>query len=185
MTDEQECSELTDLFDGVKTDAEDYFKKAAQVFENLSFEWSGNRRDVYWRELSEDIRGEARRLDRRLVSLMGQIARAVRNAPLASEADQRDVMTGTKAMRAALLLRKYRSWDVEIEADEDIVLGVRPAGQSDDDPAEPDDAGRTFAEWAQKINAILDLLAALLPTAIRETGPRWKLPGIAPVRPSS
>lgn len=48
---------------------------------------------------------------------MGQAARTLRNAPLASEADQRDVMTGTKAMRAAPLLRRFPSWN------EDTVLG--------------------------------------------------------------
>ena len=44
--------------------------------------------------------------------------------------------------------------------DEDIVLGVTRAGQSDDEPADPDVAGRTFADWAVKIDAILDLVAA-------------------------
>jgi hypothetical protein len=58
-------------------------------------------RDQYWAELSDEIRGEAKRLYDRLVSLMGQVARTVRNAPLASEADERDVMAGTKTMRAA------------------------------------------------------------------------------------
>jgi hypothetical protein len=160
MTDQQDCSELSDLLDGLKTDAEGYFKKAALIFENFEFRRRGPPRDEYWGELPEDIRGEARRLDRRLVSLMGQIARAVRNAPLLSEADRRDLVTGTKAMRAALLLREFRSWDAEVLHDEDIVLGVTPAGQSDDAPAGPDEAGRTFADWAQKINAIVDLVAA-------------------------
>jgi hypothetical protein len=63
-------------------------------------------------------------------------------------------------MRAALLLRQFHSWDAEVLHDEGIVLGVRPAGQSDDAPAGPDEAGRTFADWAQKINAIVDLVAA-------------------------
>ena len=91
---------------------------------------------------------------------MGQVARTVRNAPLASEADQRDVMTGTKTMRAALLLRRFRSWDMEILNDEDIVLGVTPAGQSDDEPLSPTQAGQVFVGWAEKITAILDLTAA-------------------------
>jgi hypothetical protein len=91
---------------------------------------------------------------------MGQVARTVRNAPLAPEADQRDVMTGTKTMRAALLLRRFRSWDIEILNDEDIVLGVTPAGQSDDEPLGPTEAGQVFVGWAEKIAAILDLIAA-------------------------
>ena len=37
--------------------------------------------------------------------MMGQIAQAVKNAPLTSTADRRGVMPGTKAMRSALKLR--------------------------------------------------------------------------------
>jgi hypothetical protein len=69
-------------------------------------------------------------------------------------------MTGTKAMRAALLLRRFRSWNAEVLHDEDIVLGVTPAGQSDDEPSSPRDAGYTFQEWSDKISAVLDLIAA-------------------------
>ena len=168
MTDQQECRELSELLQGLKIDAEGYFKKAAgcvekgaDIVESLKYRWaSSTPRDLCWRELPEEIRGEARRLDRRLVSLMGQIARNVRNATLVSDADQRDLTTGTKAMRAALLLREFRSWDAEILSNEDTVLGVTHAGQSDDQPAGPGEAGRTFADWTEKINAILDLVAA-------------------------
>jgi hypothetical protein len=162
MTDQPQHNELSALLDGLKTDAAAYFMKAAKVFEGETFElsWEEPRRDRFWIALPEEIRGEAERLDRRLTSLMGQIVRVVRNAPLTSEADEREVMTGTKAMRAALLLREFRSWDAEVLYDEEIVLGVRRAGQSDDEPSQPYGASRTFVDWAHKINAILDLAAA-------------------------
>jgi hypothetical protein len=169
MTDQQdETEQLSALLDGLKTDAAAYFNKAKEVFGEIdeddhSRRWlrrASNDRDQFWAQLPEENRGEAKRLDRRLVSLMGQVARAVRNAPLASEADQRDVMTGTKAMRAALLLHHFRSWDTEILNDEDVVLGVTPAGQSDDQAAAPKGAGRSFADWTEKISGILDLVAA-------------------------
>jgi len=170
MTNEPEDSELRILLDGLKIDAAGYFKRAEKALEDVtilespSWDWSAEpewvRRDQYWAKLPEEFRGEAKRLSNRLVSLMGQVARAVRNAPLSSEADQRDVMTGTKAMRAALLLRNFRSWNTEVLNDEDIVLGVKPAGQSDDLPFAPTEAGQTFAEWTEKISAIVDLVAA-------------------------
>jgi hypothetical protein len=150
MADQQECSELRELLDGLKVDADLYFGKAAQALEGVELSWpvrSAARRDLYWQELPYEIRGDATRLDRRLVSVIGQIARGMRNAPLISEADQRDVTTGAKAMRAALLLREFRSWDTEVLHDEGTVLGVTRAGQSDDEPVAPD------AE-------ILDLIAA-------------------------
>jgi hypothetical protein len=173
MTNHQdETEQLRALFDGLKTDAAAYFNKAKAALPDISdiIEDAARRitdrradvsaRDEFWAELPDEIRSEAKRLDQRLVSLMGQVARAVRNAPLLSEADQRDVMTGTKEMRASLLLRRFRSWDVEVLNDEDVVLGVTPAGQSDDQASTPQDAGQSFAAWAEKIDAILDLVAA-------------------------
>jgi hypothetical protein len=61
----------------------------------------------------------------------------------------------------------------EILNDEDIVLGVTPAGQSDDEPLSPTEAGQVFTGWAEKISAILDLIAAS--TAL---GPIGGQPGI-------
>jgi len=172
MTVQQEDIELKTLFNGLKLDAEGYFKKAEEAVANVAIEKSDSpfsqlvayepleARDMYWAKLPDAIRSSANRLTDRLVPLMGQIARTVRNAPLASEADQRDVMTGTKAMRAALLLRRFRSWDTEVLNDADIVLGVHPAGQSDDAPLQPAEAAQVFANWTEKIDAILDLVAA-------------------------
>jgi hypothetical protein len=145
MTDHQENIDPRTLLEGLKLDAEGYFKKAEEALDGIEIsEYRSFRhlsdlerlsaRDEYWAELPDEIRSEAKRLYARLVSLMGQVARTVRNAPLTSEPDQRDVMTGTKTMRAALLLRRFRSWNTEILNDEDIVLGVTPAGQSDDEP---------------------------------------------------
>jgi hypothetical protein len=170
MINEKEDSELRALFDGLKMDAAGYFRKTEEALEGIEIierpPWYAAQkedwveRDQYWVKLPEEIRGDAKRLNNRLVSLMGQVARAIRNAPLSSEADQRDVMTGTKAMRAALLLRRFRSWNTQVLNDEDTVLGVTPAGQSDDEALAPTEAGQTFAEWTEKIGAIIDLMAA-------------------------
>ena len=163
MADQQQDSELRELLDGLETDARGYFAKATKaVSEAQDFDTGGRpHREWFWARLPEEIRDEAIRLDRRLVSLMRQIARAVRNTPLASEADQREVMTGTKTMRAALLLREFDSWDTEVLHDEGTVLGVRRAGQSDDQPSPPHVASRTFSDWAHRLQAILDLVDVL------------------------
>jgi hypothetical protein len=177
--------ELSTLLDGVKTDAAAYFSRSEEFApdkEDDDWRWSEDRvrgRDEYWVLLSNELHAEAKRLDHRLVSLMGQIARTVRKAPLASEADQRDVMTGTKAMRAALLLREFRSWNADVLNDEDIILGVTPAGQSDDSSARPEAASHTFSEWMSKIASILDLVTAsheLEPIGSRETTKATRYP---------
>jgi hypothetical protein len=92
-----------------------------------------------------------------LLTLTGRIADAVRSASLVSEADQRDIMMGTKAMRAALLLRDFRYWTAEVLHDEGTVLGVQPPGQTDDAPSSPETAKRSFNSWQEKIEGILDL----------------------------
>ena len=116
--------------------------------------------DYFWQKLPGRLREESRGLVNRSLELAGFIAAAVGKAPLASEADQRDVMTGTKAMRAAILLRHFHSWTADVLHDEGTVLGVQPAGQSDDDPSAPEVARRTFASWKGKIKDILDLVSA-------------------------
>lgn len=162
MTHEPEQEALGPLFAGLRTDAEAYFDQATAALTEIDRPGSYERpeRDHFWGELPVKLRKEAASLVERLIGLAGPIAAAVRNAPLASEADQRDVMTGTKAMRAALLLRHFRSWTTEVLHNEGTVLGVQPAGQSDDDPCAPKDARRIFAEWNGKIAGILELVVA-------------------------
>ena len=169
--DDNQETELGRLLAGLCANAATYFQRTQEALEGVEISEARfpgapfdaetpSERDRYWSELSIEIREEAMRLENRLVSLMGQVTRAVRSAPLSSEADQRDIMTGTKAMRAALQLRRYRSWEAQILNDEDTVLGVRPAGQSDSEGAEPSAAGEVFTEWAKKISSIVDLVAA-------------------------
>jgi hypothetical protein len=147
MTDQRDGDrEFPALLDGLGTDAAEYFKRASEALAELIEEnstidftavsWQERRdliygRDKFWSRLPENSRNEAKRLETRLLSVMGQIAVAVRGVPLASEADQRDVMLGTKAMRAALLLRQFSHHNMELLHDEGTVLGVEPASQSD------------------------------------------------------
>lgn len=162
MTNEQENVELRTLLDGVKIDAARYFRRAEEALEGVPIAESFGQveRDEYWNHLPQEIRDEAKRLNDRLLALLGPVVRALRSTVLSSEADRRDVTMGAKAMRAALFLRRFRSWDVEILNDEDMVLGVKPAGQSDDEGCDATEAAKTFADWAEKITSILDLVAA-------------------------
>lgn len=71
-------------------------------------------RDLYWGQLTDEQRGNARQLAQRMLDLAGQLAEAARNSPLASEADVRDVMIGAKTLRGALLLRKFYDTPIEV-----------------------------------------------------------------------
>ena len=163
MTDQPEQGPLGASLGTLQQEAEAYFDRAATILVKISppdeWAWKKNR-DHFWGELPLPLQEEARKLVERLLLLAGPIATAVRNASLASEADQRDVMVGTKVMRAALLLREFKSWPAEVLHDEGMVLGAKPAGQSDSMPISPEVAQQAFVYWAGKIKDILDLVAA-------------------------
>ena len=163
MNNEIEQKGLGILLVALERDVVAYFDRAEVALKDIARpdRWERPDRDYFWDELPEQLREEAEGLVKRLLELAGSIADAVRNAPLASEADQRDVMTGTKAMRAAILLRRFQSWTTDVIHDEGTVLGVQPAGQSDDVPSAPEEAMRSFASWKEKINDILDLVSAV------------------------
>lgn len=162
MSDLLEKGKLIILFEELASDSDLYFEKATTALADIEREerWKRFERDHFWSKLSEKLCEEAISLTERLILLSGIIAPAVRNAPLTSEADQRDLMTGTKAMRASLLLRRFSSWTTEVLHDEGTILGVQPAGQSDDHPCPPEAARQIFADWKSRIRAILDLVSA-------------------------
>lgn len=162
MTELSAHNKLIVLLDALKKDTEEYFDRTETILVTVPRpdRWSHYDRDHFWTELPPDVHDEAAKLSDRLLTLAGHIADAVRKAPLASEADQRDVMTGTKAMRAALYLRQFHSWTTEVLHDEGTVLGVQPAGQSDDNPSAPETARRSFTDWMGRIRSILDLVVA-------------------------
>ena len=172
MIAQEDHANLKVLLEGLRHDAARYFKKAAKViegkeihehvqpFELLAPREQAANRDRYWSLLPRSLQDEGKHLNARLTSLMGEVARAARSAPLASEGDQRDLSIGTKVMRSALLLRRFRWWSAEILHDEDVVLGVTPAGQSDDEALDASEAAHVFIGWAEKVQAILDLVTA-------------------------
>lgn len=165
MKKEIDQGDLSSLLVSLEQDVLAYFDRAEEALKNIPRpdsrpdRWNLPDRDHFWKELPEQLREEAEGLVKRLLDLAGPIADAVRNALLTSEADQRDVMTGTKAMRAAILLRHFHSWTADVLHDEGTVLGLQPAGQSDDKPSAPEIARRSFASWKVKIHDIIDLVS--------------------------
>jgi hypothetical protein len=117
-------------------------------------------RDDFWDRLSPDIRQEAERLNRRLLDLAGRVIDDAKHASLTSEADQTDVREAAKAMRAAIFLRQFHSWGADLLHDEGQVLGFSPAGQREDSGSHPEYARKEFATEANRIEAVMDLIAA-------------------------
>jgi hypothetical protein len=77
-----------------------------------------------------------------------EVAGAARGSPLLGEADLQDLRYNTRRMAAALRFRKYRQWGVYIHHDADIVLGVDPPGQIEEELPSVNAARLIFEEAA-------------------------------------
>lgn len=158
MMGSNESPDLQPLLEQFSAQADQYFASAAEVVaDNTDHSFA---RDYYWNLLTPEMRNEGLSLVVTFVKLAGRISSFTRNAPLVSDADQQDIVLATKAIRAAILLRKFRSWNANILHDENRVLGVTPAGQEDDWPLNPTEARQQLSEGLEKIGAALELAAA-------------------------
>ena len=116
--------------------------------------------DFYWSKLEESDQQTSMDLGSELMSVIGTIANCMKQSSLLAEADRTDLGVWTKGIRASLRLRRYRAWDTEVLHDEGMVLGVQPAGQSDDDPASPLAARQVFERHISHLFGLVDLLEA-------------------------
>jgi len=105
----------------------------------------------YWAELPMEMQQEAESISDEVVGLAPAVAVAIRKSPLLTEADQREAGHSLKTMRAALRLRLFQHWGPEVLHDEGQVLGVKPAGDSDDYRVHPTEAAARFEESAQSL----------------------------------
>ncbi|MBY0485080.1 hypothetical protein [Nitrosomonas sp.] len=120
----------------------------------------GYNSDKYWNNLETSEQEESISLQRELMLLIRQIANSIRGSVLVTEADRRDLSHWTKALRSSLRLREYDAWDTEVLHDEDRVLGVKPPGQSDENPLEPELAKRKFGKDIANLLGLIDLIEA-------------------------
>jgi hypothetical protein len=155
-------SDLRLLIEALRKDAGDYFRELARyVKEEPSEPWHTRfSPDHYWQQVSEDSLQTAREIAQRVVRYSAQVAEVMRAAPLVGGEDLADLRHATKAMRASLQLRRYRFEEIEVLNDEDRILGVRPATQSDNEPLPPLEADVVFYDNASAILRILALVEA-------------------------
>ena len=116
--------------------------------------------DYYWSQLEESDRQTSMELGSELMKVIGTIANCMKQSSLVTDADRTDLGIWTKATRASIRLRQYRAWDTEVLHDDGMVLGVKPAGQSDDNPASPLEGRRVFERNTSNLLGLVDLLEA-------------------------
>ena len=155
-------SDLRMLMEALRKDASEYFKNAARsIKEEEKNYWPSNRpADYFWRQISDEDLEIARSLAKRLVRYNALIADGMRNAPLVGQEDLVDLRNATKVMRAALSFRLYQFHDAEILNDEDRVLGIRQARQTENEPLSPHEADAVFHDSSAQILRILTFIEA-------------------------
>lgn len=127
--------------------------------------------NFYWDQLPEELREVGKSLVNRLLIPCAALADAARVSPLTGSEDQFDVKIATKAMRAALRLRRYVFQKASVIHDEDVVLGFRPADQSEISGLTPDQAESEFYAQLDKISLVLKLVEAS-PASAEEAAPK-------------
>lgn len=93
----------------------------------------------------------------RLSKLVLKIMDASKSSPLVSEVDQDELRTALKGVLASLNFHRFRHWETHALNDEDRVLGVEPAGQSEEE-CTFSTAHAQFLETTGKVRAILRLI---------------------------
>lgn len=128
--------------------------------EKSSSSWmSGHEnRNTYWDKLTQENRQLSQKSQETLLSVIALIVPTLKASPVIDEADEKDVGRYVKRMRAALKLRNFRSWNIEVLHDEGTVLGVNPPGQSEDESSHPVDARKAFFECIEQLEGIVQLL---------------------------
>lgn len=119
------------------------------------------KRDTFWKKLSEPLQNIASSLISRVIENAPLIAESARMTPYLTQTDQIDLGHAIKGMRSALHLCRYRYWNPDVIHDEGTVLGVSPAGQSDDDGIFPDEALQVFEDCYIRIIGVVELVNPL------------------------
>ncbi|MFZ3287933.1 MAG: hypothetical protein WA191_13955 [Telluria sp.] len=157
-------------------DAEGYFRQAKVECEPHAkqgpFGWGIDYEVAdLWELLANPTKDIANGISDRLLRIAAQVAQVAKAAPLTGNEDVQDVKNAAKAMRAALLLRRYQYQEPHVIHDEDRVLGFRPAEQSERLGLVPIEAEKVFFDGLSKLRTVLKLVesgrefeAAMLPS---------------------
>lgn len=147
----------------IAADAENYFTRVktecAPHAKSDPFGW-GTDYGVsdLWELLSSQTKDVAKGITDRLLRIAASVAHIAKAAPLTGNEDVQDVKEAAKAMRAALLLRRYQYQEPQVIHDEDRVLGFRPAEQFEKVGLEPAEAEKVFCDGLLKLRAVLKLV---------------------------
>ncbi len=146
----------------IKEEAEAFYRVAEEVCPaDLASHFSVNRDTNHYWDILGDVHQKASLLIQKdLLSFASSVIPVMKSSLLLNEADERAIGLCIKRMRAALRLRNFRSWNVDILHDEGTVLGVSPPGQSEDEPSTPPESRKVSSRCIDELEGMLELLSA-------------------------
>lgn len=152
---------LFSKIESIKEQGVEFFEKASETIDGCTYssdQYGKVEKDEFWNLIEESNQKLAKTIIQKVLNETPLIAECARLTPYLSQTDQIELGHAIKGIRAALRLRKYRYWGPEILHDEGYVLGVEPAGQSNDDGISADKAKSIFLECYDRIIGIVELL---------------------------
>ena len=143
----------------------EYFRKASDLLEGVTFAsdpLGRIHRDEFWNMLDLALQENAESIITKIINVAPLISESARLTTYLSKTDQIDLGHAIKGLRSSVRLCRYRYWEPEVLHDEGDVLGVRSAGQTDDEGIYPDTALQIFEECYSRIAGIVELAVVQL-----------------------
>lgn len=173
---QEEIKTIRDEAHRIWTEAQGYFDRVATAAAGFpaGYPWWKSQPGGVWPHVPEEERRLVEVLVRRTKEVLLRTIEGAKLSPLLGEADLADLRIAMRRMHSALYFRRYQHWDTEVLHDEGVVLGVKPAGQTEDDIG-PDDAKQDFFSGFEKLMEVSQLLSpseADLPRAITSSEAR-------------
>jgi hypothetical protein len=160
----QECRalEMSDLNPlPVREQLADLLARGMQYFAAITPlvpERQANSARDHFASLPREFQDIALGIGREYAGLARSASAAVQRSRLLTDADARHLGRAVKGVRAALRLRRYQFWDAQEIADQDRLLDVRPADESEEWLVPPGDAAALYASWSDEIARRLELV---------------------------
>ncbi len=156
--------ELISELNGIHSEGKQFFSDSSDALEGVSCSQPIGRsyeRDEFWDKLPEHLQKTASLLISKLIQIVPIIAETAQMTPYLTQTDQIDLGHAIKGLRSALHLCRYRYWNIDVIHDEGTVLGVHPAGQTDNEGIYPDKSAQVFEDCYRRISNIVELVNPL------------------------
>ncbi|MBL8173408.1 MAG: hypothetical protein JNK48_01985, partial [Bryobacterales bacterium] len=141
----------------LELELENLSKEAYSYFDDCAIEKERTQKAL---QLPTALLERSRKLSRRLNSAIVKIATLVRQSPMFGNVDLETIQLAIRRCNAALGLRNFEQWGPNVIHDEDRVLGVSPAGFSEDGELDPSEAKAVITEQLDLVGRRLSVLRA-------------------------